>query len=277
MEPNTNLPWIIFELKHQLYAVSTAFVTGISTIPFITGVAGSPEMFLGVCNIRGVVVPVLNLKDFLKIADESSDIEKILTALSYKSEGVDNYLKELHRCADAGEKFTASPDYFGDQISSKGYHANSETAAFIKRIHSMQGELEDLAKSFNSGEDVLNMADVSGKRLKNAIAEAIEFISDTSKRMMISLSDNLDSMQPCIAFTVDTVKGVDELEIISSKENNQALFVNNQIYGVAHNDKLKGEILIVDERTILNTINVYNESVKKEEKKRKDKEAQKKL
>lgn len=275
MEPNNNLPWIIFDLKHQLYAISAAMVTGISQIPPITAVAGAPEMFLGVCNIRGEVVPILDLKKFLKINDGSEDTEKLLTALSYKSGGVGDYLKELHRCAESGEKFAVDSNYFGDNIEYRYFHEKSETGAYIKQIHNLQAELEGYGAAANSGKNVLPQANECGKRLINIVNSAIEYISDTSKRMMISLSDDADSMQSCMAFTVDTVKAVDQLELVSKREGGKSLFMSGQIYGVAHNDKLKGEILIVDNDEIIKTVKVYNEYVKKKEEEKKKAKSEK--
>lgn len=276
MEPNKNLPWIIFDLKHQLYAISTDMVTGISQIPPITSVAGAPAMFLGVCNIRGQVVPVLNLKALLKINDGEEETEKILTALSYKSGGVEDYLKELRRCVETKEKFAVDPNYFGDNVDCRHFHEKSETAAFIKRIHDLQKELEGYGAAANSGRDVVAKAEDCGKRLENTVNSAIEYISDTSKRMMICLSDDASSMEPCMAFTVDTVKAVDQLELVSDRESGKTLFMSGQIYGVAHNDKLKGEILIIDNNEIIKTVNVYNEYVKKQEEEKAKKEAAKK-
>lgn len=48
---------------------------------------------------------------------------------------------------------------------------------------------------------------------------------------------------------------------------NLYVFMNSQICGIAHNDKLKGEILVVDDKEVVKTVNIYNEYVKKEEEK----------
>lgn len=263
MEPNNNIPWIIFDLNHQLYAISADMVTGISQIPTITSVAGAPAMFLGVCNIRGVVVPVLNLKSFLKIHRDPKEDEKILTALSYKSGGVEDYLKELKRCLDNKEKFSVSSDYFGDHIECSHFSESSESGAYIRRIHELQKELEGYGAAANKGKNVFSQAKACGKRLVNTVNNAIEYLSDTSKQMMIALSDNADSTDPCMAFTVDNVRAVDQLELVSDKSERKQLFVSGQISAVAHNDKLKGEILVIDNAVIIQTINVYNDSVKK--------------
>lgn len=273
MEPNKNLPWIIFDLRHQLYAISTDKVTGISQIPAITSVAGAPAMFLGVCNIRGQVVPVLNLKALLKINDGAEETEKILTALSYKSGGVEDYLNELRRCVKNKEKFAVDPNYFGDNIDCRHFHATSETAALINKIHELQKELEGCGASANNGKDVVAKAEACGKKLVNAVNSAIDYISDTSKKMMICLSDDASSMEPCMAFTVDTVKAVDQLELVSERDSGNSLFMCSQIYGVAHNDKLKGEILVIDNNEVVKTVNVYNDYVKKKEEEEKAKKA----
>ena len=74
---------------------------------------------------------------------------------------------------------------------------------------------------------------------------------------------------------VDNVRSVDALTIIDNGGGGKFLYSNAQISYVAHNDKIKGEILVINDKEIVKAVDIYNELMKKEEEKKKQLEAQK--
>ena len=90
-------------------------------------------------------------------------------------------------------------------------------------------------------------------------------ITDDSYKMLIFLSDVPGSVDACLCFVVDRVRAVDELEMIGERTNNRCLYMSGYICGVAHNEKVKGEILVTDDKEIVKMVHVYNESVKEKE------------
>lgn len=267
MEPTNQLPWIIFELKQQLYAISTAMVTGLSQLPPITTVPNAPPMFLGVTNSRGNVVPTLDLKKLLNIGDGKAELEAAQKLLAQKHEGTEEYINEIERCIRNKEEFCVSNHHellggnFGREIK-KG---TGEVSGLIAEVENLEREMIEKAVAAKNDGVKLRDAQGYGKRLLKTIKEAEEKISDSSYRMVIFLSDVPGSVDACLCFVVDSVKAVDQLELIEEKSGNRCLFMSGFICGVAHNERFKGEILIADDKAIVKMVNVYNESV--EEKK----------
>src|SRR5690625_4424194 len=54
---------IIFRVENEEYAVSIKYVGSIERIEKITRVPGSPSFVKGVINLRGVITPVIDIKE----------------------------------------------------------------------------------------------------------------------------------------------------------------------------------------------------------------------
>lgn len=59
--------YVIFSLEEQLYAVDIALVNEITEIKDITKVPASKTYMEGVLNLRGIVIPIINLKQKMEI------------------------------------------------------------------------------------------------------------------------------------------------------------------------------------------------------------------
>src|SRR5690625_4201162 len=65
---------IVFELENEEYAISVQAVGSIERILPITRVPSTPDFVKGVINLRGVVTPVIDLKERLK--DKKSEFSE---------------------------------------------------------------------------------------------------------------------------------------------------------------------------------------------------------
>ncbi|MCM1298115.1 MAG: chemotaxis protein CheW [Firmicutes bacterium] len=264
MNPNSELPWIIFELNQQLYAISTEMVTGIAQMPFITGVAGAPETYLGVANIRGEIIPILDLKKLLRISSGQDERQRLTETLEFKKKGAEMYLKELRRCIQEQERFAATPDLFGDDIDIGYAHEQSEMIPMAKNIQQIQKELLTLADRVNTDKRMAATAETECSKFIHAIETSIAFINNDSTRLIITLTNEPDSSTTCMGFVVDNVRSVDAINLVKQEgHSNNLLFSTKIIGGVAHNDKIKGEILVVDDGQIEETLDNYKEAVQK--------------
>lgn len=263
MNPNSELPWIIFDLNQQLYAISTEMVTGIAQMPFITSVAGAPDTYLGVANIRGSVLPVLDLKKLLHISSGLDEMQKLSEALDFKKKGAEMYLKELHRCVSENDRFSVTADLFGDDISIGYVHEQSEIAGIVEHIQKAQKELLNMADRVNTDKNFAAKAEAACSSFIHSIESSIAFVNNDSSRLIISLSEDPQSSTSRMAFVVDSVRAVDSIKLVDQSGPGKCLFSAKIIGGVAHNDKIKGEILVVDDKEIEATLEGYQESVRK--------------
>jgi purine-binding chemotaxis protein CheW len=66
--------FVTFSIEDELFAINVFKSREIIEVPDITKVPGMPEMIRGVINIRGEIVPVLDLK--FKFGDEKTELKR---------------------------------------------------------------------------------------------------------------------------------------------------------------------------------------------------------
>lgn len=68
-----------FALAQEFYAVESAFVREVQPLRGLTPVPCTPPFILGIVNIRGQILPVLDLKKFFELPERGiSDLDKLL-------------------------------------------------------------------------------------------------------------------------------------------------------------------------------------------------------
>lgn len=82
--------FLSFELGSEIYAINILNVKEIKTYGDVTPVANSPEFIKGVMNLRGIVVPILDLRVKFNLGslDYTSHTTVIITTIGEKHVGI---------------------------------------------------------------------------------------------------------------------------------------------------------------------------------------------
>ena len=274
MEINFDLPWVIFEIRKQTYAISTRLVTGIMQIPPVIYVAEAPDLFLGACNVRGDVIPVLNTRKLLGFGSADKEAEETIKLLEEKKDEHTMWITVLRRSVEGGRRFTLPLEpascsfgkwYYGfirkgtsiaDELK-KLEAPHSEMHAYAKKIEGLRGPDGSYDES---AEELLRQAEKCSQKVVSVIDGIMHSIRETLTPMIISLSFP-STRDTCMAFTVDSVKAVDEVELLDKKENSNMLFMSGHLCGIAHSPRMPGEILLMDDLEVVKLISIYNEKV----------------
>lgn len=277
MDINYDLPWVIFEISRQLYAVSTRLVTGIMSIPPVIRVANAPELFLGAVRVRGEVFPVLDTRKLLNCPSADKEAEAAIKVLEENKEEHLRWVSLLRHCVESGKRFPmpleANGCFFGRwyyDYMRKG----SAYSAELKGVEEPHNEVHALAKKIDAlrGQDgvydesamgLLEQAERCSQKVVSCIDGISQRIRETLTPMIINLSFP-STRDTCMAFTVDSVKAVDEISLIDEKGNSKVLFVSGYFCGVGHNEKLAGELLLMDDLEIVKLVKLYHDSVKEQ-------------
>jgi purine-binding chemotaxis protein CheW len=65
---------LVFQVGGEAYAIDVTVVRAIRTLPPLTPVPGTPPFYLGVVNIRGQILTVLDLRSFFGLASSTSHL-----------------------------------------------------------------------------------------------------------------------------------------------------------------------------------------------------------
>ena len=274
-----DLPWVIFEIRKQLYAISTRLVTGIMTIPHIIHVANAPELFLGAIKVRGDVFPVLNTRKLLGCPSADKEAEDTINLLEENKEEHLRWIGLLRNCVEKGKRFPMPLEANGCAFGRWYYsyvRKNTEIASKLKNAEAPHNEMHALAKKIDAlrGDDgsydesaleLLEQAERCSQKIVSCIDGITQSLQETLTPMVINLC-SLTSHDTCMAFTVDNVKAVDEIIMIDEKDNSRCLFVTGYLCGVGHNSRVNGELLLMDDEEIVKLVKLYNDKVKEQRK-----------
>lgn len=70
--------YVVFQLEDELYGVDIHQVRGIEKLLPLTRVPNAPKFVKGVCNLRGSVIPVIDLKKRLDLPGKQDENAKII-------------------------------------------------------------------------------------------------------------------------------------------------------------------------------------------------------
>ena len=77
--PGNMLEVLEFRLAQERYAVETRHVREVSPLKHLTPLPGTPPFMRGIVNVRGRIVPVLDLKTFFELPEEGlTDLHRII-------------------------------------------------------------------------------------------------------------------------------------------------------------------------------------------------------
>jgi purine-binding chemotaxis protein CheW len=79
---------VVFNLAHERYGVDIAAVQGIIKMQAITALPQAPEFVEGVINLRGQVLPVIDLRKRLGLPQEAHTLEKRIMVVEVEGETV---------------------------------------------------------------------------------------------------------------------------------------------------------------------------------------------
>ena len=255
------LPWIIFTLKKQHYAVSSELVSGIIKRPEIIQEPDMPDFLEGISDVRGTTIPVVNLRRLLKMPDAQLERDAVCEMLERRLKAHYRWFDELKRCVESGEEFTLpmEPEQceFGQWYH--GFRTDDENLTVLLRqldephrkfhenarlILECRGENGELSYE---GQQLMQMQELLlQKKLVKTMNEIMEQVRDERHQMILTFSRTTGDTTPCLGVSVDAVSSVDELIMVDERHNSKCLFISHYVYGVAHNHTIPGEIMLLD-------------------------------
>ena len=126
-----SIQMVIFKLNTEEFAVEVASVEAIIKLQAITKVPHAPDFVMGVTNLRGNIVPVIDLKKRLNLPESKTGEEtRIVVALLQES--------KVGMIVDAVSQVTEIDDA---QIEAAPQYSTSIDTSFIRGIVKVEQEL----------------------------------------------------------------------------------------------------------------------------------------
>ena len=227
-----NCPIVTFLVKDSVYGVSTSQVQGMLEMPEVRPVPHAPKCVRGLINLRGEVLPVVDLRVRLGLPGKRQEAQEFSSLMKAREKDHRNWLRELEASVEEDRPFTLATDphqcAFGRWYDS--FQTSDQVArAIVKRFEAPHKKIHAIA------------AQVAEKKAAGDLRGARQIIERTRERelaKMVSLFETLlqhygeDSREQAIileapgftyALAVDSIQSVEFLDDQYDQEKPQGL------------------------------------------------------
>lgn len=274
-ETVSDLPWLVFKLQNLLYSVNSRIVNGILQYPEdVTPVSSAPDTFRGIINYREAVMPLLDLRKVFNIESSQEDLKILVDTTNTMRSEMTNYYNMVTKYVLTGEMVADFITPETTTIYRWAAQAEKHLSDGITKFHSIPVELIDVQHTMQSnGQELMTryekgrLVGVSVselpefKALKKALLEAdkivrsaVEDYQSGIKEMIVAVTKGKST----IGLIVDEVVAVDDLNIVSDETNFPKFQQKRNFVGVAHNAKIAGDILLLNEDMLMEACNEFD-------------------
>ncbi len=213
--------WVLFRLKEQTFGVPVAQTQEMLVVPQITPVPRAPDYVRGVINLRGRVMPLVDLRQRLNMTSSVQDMEDLVKMLEVREEDHRNWLAELESSVREQRKFRLTTNHHACAFG-KWYDSfqtdNLRLAGLLlkfdaphQRIHAVGKDVEELAakKDYDAAFALIDRTrETVLARMVSLFQEARETIRKTHQEIAVVI----DYAGRNLALTVDAVDSVEALD-----------------------------------------------------------------
>jgi hypothetical protein len=105
-----DMSWAIVELKNQCFALATQDVREMLVIPDIVRVPNMPDYIRGVINLRGRVMPLVDLRKRLGMASATEEVDGFCNLMTQREQDHRNWVAELEASVQGHREFKLTTD-----------------------------------------------------------------------------------------------------------------------------------------------------------------------
>ena len=225
MRAGAKLPYVVAGVKDLQLAVSAAYVQEITRTPPWHEVPNVPRYLRGVINLRGKVLPLVDLRLRLGLSSALEEVEAMIAMLVAREQDHVHWLQELLAAVNDGRPFTLARDptqcAFGKWYY--GYHSKDIGFASVMRrlelphhrIHTLadavlkcaeQGEHDQARAMIQHAEQgdlraVVNLFEEARTAYRESQKEVAIVLTDGRKHLSLAV-DRVASVEPLAEDTI---------------------------------------------------------------------------
>lgn len=220
MSTRAGLPYVIAGVKHLQLAVSAQYVQEITRTPRWHAVPNAPRYIRGVINLRGKVLPLVDLRLRLGLFSALEEVEAMIAMLTDREQDHVHWLRELLGAVNDGRPFTLARDPTQCAFGKWFYSYKPEDIGFAsvmarlelphRRIHALADAVLKCAErgEHDQARALIHRAERGDLRtVVNLFDEARTAYRESQKEVALVLSDG----RKHLSVTVDAVVSVEPL------------------------------------------------------------------
>ncbi len=214
------MAWAIIQAKNQAFAVATRDLREMVIMPEVSEVPNTGEYIRGVINLRGRVLPLIDLRKRIGLASLAEENAAFSTMLEQREQDHHNWLHELQASVKESREFRLTTDphkcAFGKWYDT--YKPESTLVAMQlkkfdqphQQIHGIALEVQELIAQGQSERAQALIEETRGgtlSRLVALFAELRSLVSESSREIALIMDDSGKSF----AISADSALSVEKL------------------------------------------------------------------
>lgn len=265
---NEEYPLVTFKIKDSQYAISAKYVSTMLAMPDITPVPQAPFYVRGVINLRGEVLPLVDLRQRLGLTSRQNELDSFCGTMDQRKQDHFNWLHELESSINEERPFTLTTDphqcafgkwydnYNPDNLM--GENILKKFDAPHKKIHAVAEKANKLVATGNIEGAQNLIAKTRNKELKkmvNLFGDICNLYQEDSQEIVLVV----DGKDFNFAVAVDTVDGVEFLSegsVNELPEGLQAAAKENLVNYIGKRANSKGLVQVLFPDRICEPMNV---------------------
>lgn len=214
-------PHLIVGLEEQLFGLEIDHIQEILSLPKTVPIPNSPPFLRGAINLRGKVVPVLDLKQRLGMSSKESIALQMVEMLYKREQDHLNWVSALEKSLRHGDAFLLARDHhmcaFGKWFYSyKPFHAEfaqvlAEIEAPHARLHKMANELLIMADNGDREGALIQLSMLRKSELK-LLRDRFEELRTIARTWQLEQVVILKKDEIQLGLCVDTVETTEILD-----------------------------------------------------------------
>jgi|Deesub1362A_J573_1020465.scaffolds.fasta_scaffold02319_4 purine-binding chemotaxis protein CheW len=259
-----DLPWVIFRLKDQSFALPATEVQEMLAMPKVTPVPKASAFMRGVINLRGTVMPLIDLRQRLNLASALEDLNSLLETITAREEDLRRWAHELETALRQDQEFSLPLDphqcAFGrwydafqtDNLELSGVILKLERPH--KRLHALGRQALELKAQGEEERALALLEEEVQARLLPYLQELFEDLRRAIRRTHREIALVVEVRGELLALAVDQVEAVEALpaETIEEVSHTFGGQDDHLVTKLARRRDTKETVLILDLSVLLN-------------------------
>lgn len=251
-------PWVVATIDGRSVAIPALDVLEMLPMPPVTFMPGLPPNLRGVLNIRGGVMPLIDLRRLFGLPSTEHARDELLATLAARRKDHENWLAELDACVREGRPFTKATD--PTQCAFGKWHATFETTnpqlrMLMDEFEEPHKEIHALAQAALSaveegGVDAgLKVVDHGRKTIFRRMIDLFERAEGAVKQAFTEIAIVVNSGERPFAFSVDAIDALHKINVAGGSDllgMSPEDVGRHGVRGVGHSQSDQRVILLLD-------------------------------
>ncbi len=217
---STDMPWVIFYLLDEQFAVSANHVREMVAMPKVIQVPKTPDYIRGVINLRRQVILVMDLRLRMGMTSLVDETEDLIQLLDQREQDHKNWIAELESSVRERREFKLATD--PHKCAFGKWYDNFETdnrilASCLTKFDAPHQKIHAIAikvKGMEEKEDFDSAYEIINRTKEGELVEMIRLFSEARSLLRESnreIALVLEWKEKTLAFGVDSVETVEKL------------------------------------------------------------------